>query len=169
MGVFTEVTNSFINVREQIKDKNGNWKSKGETETIQKFSAFLRRDISGNGTTVISTFGNPTEIIDFEMSMVEEDPICYPLLYIRPNKDSQYNDNLFHIIGKTGRGSATPNYIELHGSTFLKSETSGGNSKISLKKPIFLPNGCELVIKGFNGEDTRSTYKILWNEVIVHD
>lgn len=103
------------------------------------------------------------------MSMVEEDPICYPLLYITPNKNTLYTDNLFHIISKTGRGLATPNYIELHGSMFLKSETSSGNSKISLKKPIFLPNGCELVIKGFNDQDTRSTYKILWNEVIVYD
>lgn len=166
MSVHTEITNPFFKVRKQVKNSHNEWVDQPYKELIQKNASYFNRTISGDGTSIITSFGNPTTIDIFEFTTVKESSIVLPLLYIDPRYNGNY-DSIFHVVSKTGRVNPTPSMIETHGHSFLDVDTDNeGNSKVFLKKPIYIPQGCRLVLRGFNNEDTKTTYNVFWTEEV---
>jgi len=168
MSIISEVTNPFITTRQQIKNKNGDWVNIPFKEVVQKQAGHFNRSISEDGTSILTSFGKATTIEMFEFTNHKDDPTIYPLLYIDPRHDENYN-SIIHTISKTGRTNPTPNILRLHHHEFLGVEydSEGENAKVYLKKPIHLPQGCRLVLKGFN--DSKSTYKIFWTEEVTEN
>ena len=162
--MITEILNSFINVRNKILDKD-EWvdlKKKNYTHRInERYSMAIE---SGKEYTLATTIGKPVILQSLEISSSVENGFA-PRLY-NNNKDyeSAYNGNLFHIINKSGgRGNATVNYINLHGSSFLESFAGTNGGKIMLKEPIFLPEGMILSVYGMS--DSNITYKYSYYEI----
>lgn len=163
--MITEIINSFVNVRNKVKNATTNeWVDLEKTEYNQKSSQWLGRTIAdGELYPIFSSFGKEVTLEMFEIGM--DSAVCTPVLYIDPASVGEtYNGNIFHVITRSsGRGNATPNYILLHGSTYLTSERTDSGDKIMLKKSIHLPKGCYLGLIGRAGGG-KVTYKAYWTE-----
>ena len=163
--MITEIINSFVNVRNKIKNNQNEWVDLTEKESTQKMTSSLNRQINeGEVYPVFSAFGKEVTLDMFEF---RTDSSVFPVLYVQPNSVGQnYTNNIFHVISKTGRGNATPNFIDLHGSTYLDVTRSSNGDKVTLKRPITLPKGCYLGFKSLSGGNV--TYKAMWTESEGH-
>lgn len=169
MSMFSEITNPFIATREQIRRSDGSWGFAPNKEEVQKQTSYLGRAISGEGTSILTSFGRPTTIQHLEIALQADNPTVFPLLYIDQRHDGNYN-SIFHVITKRGRSNPTPGLLDSHYHTHLGVELNeAGDAKVYLKKPLYLPQGCRLVLKGFDGEDSKATYKMFWTEVVEND
>lgn len=167
MSIFTEITNPFINNRNQIKNTDGKWIDMQEERHIQKRSTQLRLKPE-NGVTynVFTSFNRPVYLEMFEMGGVING--CYPLLFLSSGEDGSYQ-SIFHVIRFDGRANPTPSMLRESLSEHLETKQSSSDDTqniITLKKPIFLPEGCKLAIRSLSTVEQEVTYKAFWREIL---
>lgn len=163
--MFTEVLNTFLNVRNKVKNSSGNWVDMEEKTRTLHTSEGLGVDISADQDYVIlNEVGHPIEITSITVGG-NSDKIS--VLLNQDNSASPFVGNLLHTIGSgSQRSSARAERLmdESYRSDYLgihHYDSSTKNNVIYLKKPILLPAGGKLILRLLTGEpQARVTYRV---------
>ena len=157
-----------MNVRNKVKDKNGNWVDQTKKEeTINSRSGFSV-NVAPDTDFIIFDISDKKVILE-TLEIGTNDSGLYPVLYYDDSGSSAFTNELLHLVG-TG---STRSYASLNNltndarvSSYMEvnytSSTGGGNMKLS--KDIILPKGGKLIIRTSNS-DTKMTYKAVWREI----
>ena len=184
--MITEVLNSYLNVRNKIKDVNGNWidqKEKDERLIIR--SDFNKSIPSNNGAiNIINRFDVKIviESLVFNTTTRVGGGSLYPYLSTLKNGSvTSLSNNLFHVVdtGETNnRVNPIAQKIDENFSEYLEvvvrddefqndPDDARVNRVISLKKPIILPKGCVLSLVNPTNSTVNTTYKVIYRELEV--
>lgn len=157
------IVNSFLNVRNKVKDSDGNWVDERKIKETQHMAEGLRVDISrGITVNVFEVWGKKVIIDTLEFGT---DSYAYPSLHVDRNDQGSYTNQLFHETRMgSNRANAVPGVIA-EGSSYFNVERDSGDSKVWLKKPVILPEGGRLTFGSTREEDGRITYKVYWREI----
>lgn len=157
----TNIINSFLNVRNKVKDADGNWVDQTKPKETQHMASGLSRDVSSGITILVFEVWGKKVIIDsLEFGT---DTTAYAALHVKEGEDSSYTNQLFHETRKgSGRANPTPTIIA-GGSSYFKVHKDGDDAKVWLKKPVRLPEGGKLTFSATN--DGKITYKVFWREI----
>lgn len=144
---FTNIINSFLNVRNKIKDADGNWvdqRKARETLHVKR----VRENLDNNDVVVFNEFGKKI-IIDSIEYFSESTGNVYPRLNVTQGATGRSNDNIFLALNSTSYSTwdMTGIYINTHGSTYfeaIKYNSSDNQLKVKLTRQIVLPNGGRL-------------------------
>lgn len=167
--MFSEIINPFLNVRNKIKNANGDWVDQVKPrETIYQRDE-NRLDISNESNHVVFEEWDKKIIID-ALNYGTNSFFVAPLLWIREGETNTFTDQILHgIRGGGGRSSLIPRYIKDYGNEFLEIgqyDTENVEVVIYLKKPIILPNGGKLVFNSTSNQTgTETSYKVIWREI----
>lgn len=163
--MFTEILNPFLNVRNKIKNKNGEWVDESKPkETLHTADDYFV-DIAGDFEVVLINEPNRKVIVDNIVVYSSANPFLtlgQPPVY-------NYNSNLLYTISSGGRHFASMDRIKDHGSEYFDYESlAEEQGKITLKRPIILPEGAELKIRN-RAEDAQRdgsvTYKVVYRVI----
>lgn len=159
----TNIVNSFLNVRNKVKDADGNWVDQKKPRETQHMAESLSRSISDGITINVFEVWNKKVIIDsLEFGT---DTYAYASLHVDRNDQGAYTNQLFHETRKgSGRANSVPRVIE-EGSYFFDVRREGDDAKVWLKHPIILPQGGKLTFGSTREETGRITYKVYWREI----
>lgn len=170
MSMFTEIINPFINVRNKIKNRSGQWVDEtneiGETKVFERFSSPLENN---DEVVVFENWGKKIIVDSF---IIASDAEVSPHINIRNDSADASNNILRSIQTSVAIGFATPNRINnadgYHDYIDLVKYTDGGEAMMILKRPITLYSGGKFYLKANSAtEDTRLTCKIVWHEIEV--
>lgn len=184
--MITEVINSFLNVRNKVKDVNGNWiDQKEKDERLFTRSDYNVNIPSSNGVVNIINRFDVKIVIDslvYNATTRVNNYSLYPYLSTLKNGSvTTLSNNLFHIVdtGETNnRVHPQPKNIDDNYSDYLEvivkddryqddSDDPRVNRIISLKKPIILPKGCVLSLVNPTSTTLNTTYKVIYREFEV--
>jgi len=161
MSFLSEITNPFINVRNKIRSSTG-WEDlkKKEESSYQKNG--LRVSLNHK---VFEVWGKKVIIDSLHYASTKN---AYPKLLITKSESNNWDNELLHVpynsVGTTGRTYPTGSGIEKNSSNYLDFiYTANDVSVITLKRPIVLANGGQLIFTG--GSDDNVTYNILYRVV----
>lgn len=148
--MFTEILNSFLNVRNKVKDADGNWVDQTKPRETQHVE-YINFDFEENETVVFEEFGNKIIIDSLEFTTNSRGDV-YPRLNTQPEATGRTSNNLLMAINSdTGAvWDATVLYINDYGNNFLDAivhNRSDDDYKVILRKPIVLPEGGRLVFR----------------------
>ena len=161
MSLFTEIINPFVTIHNKIKDKNGKWID--ATKDVRERVSYngLRSPVPNSGSYVV--------FIDFEDEIMLDhlayscDAPVYPVLFSKKGSTDLYSPHQ-QLIGLThgGRSGATPSTIQTGGHDYLTGVFNASNEGIiTLKKPIFLPEGGRLEFRALsNSTGGEVTYDV---------
>lgn len=167
---FTNIINSFLNVRNKVKDMDGNWVDQTKPrETLKSSSAY---NVAVGVETDYIIFEEWDKAIVLEsVEIGTNTDSLFLKLYNEPGT-SMYTNQLFHLVGAgSARSSAAPSNLrnELRGSSYLECtyyNESSGFARVELKRPIYLPNGCRLAIGALStSTGGNATFKAEWREI----
>lgn len=167
--MFTNIINRFINVRNKIKDVEGNWVDQVQKREKIKSDSVYSLDVNGGEDLVVFEVWDKAIILE----SIELGTNDYELILKLHHKDdlsSIYDNQLFHTVGTgSSRGPASlKNLInDARISSYIKLgyfNESSGQGNLELKRPIYLPEGARLSIYT-NNSDTKVTYKVVWREI----
>lgn len=144
--MFTEILNSFLNVRNKVKNADGEWVDMEQNEEkLLSISKQIDLDVD-NQTNIVVEHWDGKYIID-SIQFSADEPV-QPQLHTKPDPVA-YTDQIFHANPSVGsrRNGAGALYIDQYGHDYF--EITGKNTEngsytrytISLKKPIILPHG----------------------------
>jgi len=182
--MITEVLNSFLNVRNKVKNSNGEWEDKTvRTETIEMKDAFNVAIPSNNGELNIFTNWGKKIILDeltYNTVTRQGNSSFYPRLNVLRNyPTSSWVGQLFHVVqfgDGFNRTQAQAPSIEKGFSENLEVMTFNDEFQndpedpryyriISLKKPIVLPQGASLTFVNPTNETVYTTYKAVYRVI----
>lgn len=165
--MFSEIINPFLNVRNKVKDHQGNWVDETKTREVLRLAVQNRLEISNDEIHEVFNVWDKKIIID-NLYFATNGNI-YPVLMV---EDIEYanSKSLLHGMSTTGGWSAPyPSVINARGHDYLEvatmpTEGQGGN--IYLKKQIILPNGGKLAFRlAGSASVAEVTYKVVWREI----
>lgn len=158
----SHIANSFLNVRNKVKNADGEWVDQTISTETQHMATNLRVPISTDSEHVVfNRLG--TKIILDSLSYSTDNAI-YPLLWMQ-DSSSDYLYQLFHVLTSGGgRANATPATIQNNGSDFLEIGVRENlDATVYLKRPIILPEGGKLAFRAITSGDV--TYRAFWREI----
>lgn len=158
----SHIANSFLNVRNKVKNADGEWVDQTKPRETQHMETNLRVPISTDSEHVV--FNRLGVKIIIESLSYSTDNAIYPLLWVR-DSSSDYLNQLFHVTtAGGGRANATPATIQSNGSEFLEVVVRDNlDAKIMMKRSIILPEGGKLAFRALTAGDV--TYKVFWREI----
>lgn len=163
--MFTEILNPFINVRNKIKNKRGDWVD--QRQPIESQQATGGYDIVVTPSTdfiVFETWGKKV-ILDSLSYTTNTD--VFPRLETSQNNPIAYNTQIFHsLLLSGGRSANWASVIEFNGHDHFEIIKKGETSfHLTLKRPIVLPEGCRLEFTGGSNSSGYLGYKVYWREI----
>lgn len=166
--MFTNIINSFLNVRNKVRDMDGNWVDQIKPRETLKTSSALSANITTESERVIFEVWDREVVLEsIEIGQNAND--AYMVLHVEQGRENQnYSYELFHTVGAgSTRGFSSPANIESRGSYYLsvdyRNEATGA-ARVQLNSPIHLPNGGRLAIRSANN-NVLVTYKVTWREI----
>ena len=175
MSMFTEIINPFINVRNKIKNRSGQWVD--ETKEIGETKMHTRWNVDLDDNEELVVFENWGKKIIVESIFISSDAEVSPHLFISDSGNDAQTNIFRSIQSPQAMGFATPNRInnaDRHHDYIDLVEYDGINDGVPsrammlLKKPITLYSGGKLVLQANQTTpDSRLTFKVVWHEIEV--
>ena len=173
MSMFSEIINPFLNVRNQIKNKSGQWVDMSTPKEETKVHASNNRDITGD--TEIIIFEHWDRKIVLEGLVLASNAEMSPHLYVKPTGSQDYLNDVFRSIqDHLGIGFATPrrisesdnnhDYLDLVKYDGIKDGVPSGSYMV-LKRPVVMGHGGKLVIQGNEEYTGNAIIKVVWREI----
>jgi hypothetical protein len=164
--MFTEILNSFLNVRNKVKDADGNWVDQTKPRENQHLTTGLAEVVAQESIhNVLDEWGKKIVIDAFEFGA---DGQIRPALSVVEGSTGLYTNNIFHVVtrGGLGRYPSSPGNISAHASEWLEVISAESDDiLVNLKKPIVLPQGCSLYFRNDSSSPITITYKVYWREI----
>lgn len=158
MSNFTEILNPYIKVRNQVKDKNGDWidESFSTVRENTRMISQLRKEIEKDG--YVKLFEAEDEQTIIESFYIVATQNCFPAIWLNKSNENS-NDrgtNLFYILNHRFRTSPSMQNIDSYGSDYFEviskeegvAEDGQDFYTVMLKKPISIPKGSVIGVKG---------------------
>lgn len=159
----SNIVNNFLNVRNKVKDVDGNWVDQKKPKESQNMASAVGRDISSGVTINIFEVWDKRIIIDtLEFGT---DTTAYAQLHIERDASGSYTNQLFH---ETRRGGGRANSVPAivgGGSSFFDVESVDDDAKVWLRRPVILPKGGKLSFSATSDTGGTLTYKVYWREI----
>lgn len=165
--MFTEILNSFLNVRNKVKNADGDWvdqtKPREEIHTRTNSGVNITDEI-----VVFEEWGKKVIIDAFTWGSDTQHQI-YPRLYIEEGASGRTGSQLF--VGVSGSPSIwdmTMSYINYGNDFFGVGERSTSDNRYTafLKSPIVLPNGGKLIFTGGSSSaDYSASYSVVYRTI----
>lgn len=168
MSFVTEIMNPFINVRNQIKNRQGNWVD--EQTPPHELKMVERFGIEVNYETELKVFEEWNKKIIIESIVIATDGELSPHL-MQSTSSTDEQTNIFRTVGNSlGGGYATPNRINRSngGHDYFDQPHYNEESLESLmilKRPVFMPDGAMLIMRGHEDYTGNATFKVVWREI----
>lgn len=160
----SQIVNSFLNVRNKVKNADGEWVDQTKPRETLKMD-YQARVPGGMRVDVFEVWDKKVVIDQLEYGSTTN---FYPLLWAYPEHvdESNFVNQLFVVATRTGGGStAWPSVVSAQGSNILESHFyEEGRGTVQLKRPVILPSGGKLVFEG-GSNDGESSYKVVWREI----
>lgn len=162
--MFSEIINPFLNVRNKIKDSQGNWVDEQRPVETQHFVQESRAPVGGS--TEINIFDKWDKRIILDNLAMGSDTTVYPIL-ISEEEELGLNRNIFRAMTTSGGTSgAWASVISAQGHHLLEIGSSDNDgATIFLKRPIVLPKGGKLSFLGSSSASGEMSYMASWREI----
>lgn len=161
--MLSEIINPFLNVRNKVK-KEGRWVDQVEHKEKGFTKYGINESLVNDDLVVIDSLGKRVEIHSLHFSTNNRGNV-FPQIFIKSGR--KQNDNILRGVNQNGSGYyLTPLYINHSGNPYFENYVSSvdeGTSTI-LKRPIILPEGCQLVFSTTLSSNANITYSVYWTE-----
>ncbi|ALX50474.1 hypothetical protein [Lentibacillus amyloliquefaciens] len=148
--MFTEILNSFLNVRNKVKDINGNWVDQTKLKETQTTAHGSQIAMTNGDVPVFEIWDKKVIIDSFEWSP-SSGARTAPMLSVEQGVMHETNNQILNTISSGQsyyRATALRLYEDKH-DYFETTEYNVADSrfKVILKKPIILPVGGKLIFR----------------------
>ena len=175
MSMFSEIINPFLNVRNQIKNRAGQWVDKTiEPNEVLRHYTSDGTDFTDNQMESIFNVTGKKVIID-QLTVAMDTDININIIPSEYAGVSNTQANISQAVLNWGGGgvyrgrssrTTTINGHPLYEKVMGENEENPESHTITLKRPIILPNGGELRIYGYNASGEAS-WSIVTREITI--
>lgn len=168
MSMFTEIINPFLNVRNKVKNRSGQWVD--QQPPNEEIVARESHGTSVDGNTEIVVFDVSNKKVIIDSLVIYTDAQLSAHLLVSP-KGSGGTINIFRVVGINSIGFLTPNrihsYARGHHEYFdlVNYDEDTERGLMMLKKEVTLPTGGRLTLQGNSPNEGTVTYKVVWREI----
>lgn len=165
--MFTEILNNFLNVRNKVKDRNGNWVDMVKDDTRETFHVLQALSTSLSAQNEIVLLNDTENEITLEYFEISSTSSKISMRINNGGSDGRYSGNIAHVLvsGSSRREANAENlegasrFSTIAGLHYLNNST--GSNIIYLKRPITLNSGCRVAIFSDESSGVNSvTYKM---------